>query len=78
MRLDELASRATPGMMIGRRGSNRIFKFSDGKKPYLLVDHYGNAAALFSDDLAADDWAVGYVWNEGTGQPIGLPEPSEI
>jgi hypothetical protein len=59
MTIFEIASQATPGLRFKRTSSARILHFSEGKKGpkvYLVVDHYGQTAALFSDDLAASDW----------------------
>jgi hypothetical protein len=62
VKLDELAAGATPGLRFKRVSSARELHFSDHDRVrprvYLAVDHYGNTAALFSDDLAADDWEV--------------------
>jgi len=49
---------AKPGDTLQREDSKRTFIVGSSKKPQLLVDHYGQAAAFFTDDLTADDWEV--------------------
>ena len=83
MTIAELSKRATSGMQIKRADSARAFTFGPGKgKPFLLVDVYGNAASLFSDDLAADDWeALAFAeratvtWPTPTNAPLSFKGP---
>lgn len=63
MTIVEISSQAKPGQRFKRISSAREFHLGEvtkknGARVYLVVDHYGQTAALFSDDLAADDWEV--------------------
>ena len=47
------------GKAFSRQGvARRLLRLTDGKKPKLLIDAYDNSAALWVDDILADDWAM--------------------
>lgn len=62
MTLTEIGKLAEPGLSFKRVSSARVFHFGKvtkkGARVYLVCDVYNFTAALFSDDLAADDWEV--------------------
>lgn len=63
MTLVEIGTIAKPKLRFKRASSPRALEFGwrgdvPLGKPFIVVDYYGMTAALFSDDLMADDWEV--------------------